>query len=95
MVRVVFAEDNYLVREGPRRCSRLDEVELIGTASALRRAHARGRGAQARGRAHRHPDAPVEHDRGHRRGAAHPADHPDIGVVVLSQFAEEATRTSS
>ena len=36
MVRVVFAEDNYLVREGTSALLQAtDEVELIGTASSF------------------------------------------------------------
>ncbi|HET7309467.1 MAG TPA: DNA-binding response regulator, partial [Actinomycetota bacterium] len=36
MVRVVFAEDNYLVREGTAALLHAsDDVDLIGTASAL------------------------------------------------------------
>ena len=40
-------------------------------------------------RADRHPDAPDEHHRGHRRCRKIRGEHPEIGVVVLSQFADE------
>lgn len=91
IVRVVLADDHYLVREGVRRL--LDdsgEVEVVGVAGDTRELmeavdeHA--------------PHAvitdirmPPDH---HMEGieAAHRirSDHPDIGVVVLSQHADEA-----
>src|ERR1700716_2202492 len=87
-LRVVIAEDNYLVREGTRRVlEETGEVQVIaavGTAVEL---------LDAVGRLH--PDAvitdirmPPDHQ---MEGivAAHEirASHPEVGVVVLSQHA--------
>jgi DNA-binding NarL/FixJ family response regulator len=89
-LRVVFAEDNYLVREGTAALlGTADEVEIVGTASSLDELlsavddHA--------------PDAvltdirmpPSGTDEGIRGAKQIRSAHPDIGVVVLSQFAEE------
>jgi DNA-binding NarL/FixJ family response regulator len=89
-LRVVFAEDNYLVREGTAALlGTADEVEIVGTASSLDELLAAVDDQL--------PDAvltdirmpPSETDEG-IRGAKHiRSAHPDIGVVVLSQFAEE------
>ena len=90
MITVVLAEDNYLVREGTRRllveAGQIDVVDAVGDADALRAAVD----------AHR-PDVVVTDIRmppGHHLDgitAAHDirADHPGIGVVVLSQHLEE------
>jgi len=90
MLRVVFAEDNYLVREGTvALLSGVDDVEVVGTAEAYDElivaveTHA--------------PDAvltdirmpPTGTDEGIRAAKAIRAEHPDVGVVVLSQFADE------
>ena len=90
MLRVVFAEDNYLVREGTvALLSGVDDVEIVGTAEAYDEliaaveTHA--------------PDAvltdirmpPTGTDEGIRAAKAIRAQHPDVGVVVLSQFADE------
>src|SRR4029453_8246803 len=89
-LRVVFAEDNYLVREGTAALlGSADEVELVGTASSLDELLA---AVDEHG-----PDAvltdirmpPSGSDEGIRGAKQIRADHPDIGVVVLSQFAEE------
>lgn len=90
-LRVVVAEDNYLVREGVRRLleesGRVTVAAAVGTADELVDAVRRLA-----------PDAvltdirmPARH---HMEGveAAHRirAEHPTVGVVVLSQHAEEA-----
>lgn len=88
-LRVVIAEDHYLVREGVRRAlTSSDEIEVVaavGTADELLDVVARER-----------PDAVVTDIRmppSHTSEgieAAHRirADHPGIGIVVLSQYAE-------
>ena len=90
MLRVVFAEDNYLVREGTvALLSSVDDVEVVGTAEAYDELLA----AVER----QHPDAvltdirmpPTGTDEGIRAAKAIRAGHPDVGVVVLSQFADE------
>src|SRR4030095_16382862 len=90
MVRVVFAEDNYLVREGTAALLQTSgEVELIGTASALDELLTAVEELK--------PDVvltdirmpPTNTTEGIDAARGIRADHPDIGVVVLSQFAEE------
>jgi DNA-binding NarL/FixJ family response regulator len=90
MVRVVFAEDNYLVREGTAALlATSDEVELVATAESLD-------SLLAAVEEHA-PDAvltdirmpPTETTEGIDAAKRIRAEHPDIGVVVLSQFAEE------
>lgn len=88
-LRVIIAEDNYLVREGVRRAltgsGELDVVAAVGTADELVDVVGRER-----------PDVVVTDIRmppGHRSEgieAAHRirAIDPDIGIVVLSQYAE-------
>jgi DNA-binding NarL/FixJ family response regulator len=91
MIRVVFAEDNYLVREGTAALlATSDQVELVGTATtrdellAAVEEHA--------------PDAvltdirmpPTGTNEGIEAAKTIRAAHPEIGVVVLSQFVEEA-----
>ena len=89
-LRVVFADDNYLVRVGVSALlSEGDEIELIsavGDADALIRAVAEHR-----------PDAvltdirmpPTHTIEGIEAAKRIRADYPDIGVVVLSQFADD------
>lgn len=90
-LRLVIAEDNYLVREGTRRL--LEEsgeaivIAAVGTAPEL--LDAVGRLA---------PDAVLTDIRmrpGHHMDGIHAAhdiraEHPHIGVVVLSQHVDEA-----
>lgn len=91
MVRVVFAEDNYLVREGTAALLQgSDEVELAGTAESLDELLAAVEDLR--------PDVvltdirmpPSNTTEGIDAARRIRADHPEIGVVVLSQFAEEA-----
>ncbi len=87
---MVFAEDNYLVREGTSALLRqVDDVELVAVAADLQElldavvAHA--------------PDVvltdirmpPTNTTEGIDAAKRIRADHPSIGVVVLSQFADE------
>ena len=90
MVRVVFAEDNYLVREGTAALlSASGEVELVSLASTYDELMA----AVER----EHPEAvltdirmpPTSTTEGIDAARKIRADHPEIGVVVLSQYAEE------
>ncbi len=90
MIRVVFAEDNYLVREGTAALlATSDQIELVGTATtrdellAAVEEHA--------------PDVvltdirmpPTGTNEGIEAAKTIRASHPQIGVVVLSQFVEE------
>jgi DNA-binding NarL/FixJ family response regulator len=90
MIRVVFAEDNYLVREGTAALlATCDEVELVGTATT--------RDELLAAVVAQTPDAvltdirmpPTGTNEGIEAARQIRAEHPDIGVVVLSQFAEE------
>jgi len=89
-LRVVFAEDNYLVREGTvALLHEASEVEIVDTASTFDELLAAV--------AARSPDAvltdirmpPTSSDEGIRAAKQIRADHPSTGVVVLSQFADE------
>ena len=90
MIRVVFAEDNYLVREGTAALlATSGEVDLVGTAASrdelLSAVDDLG------------PDAvltdirmpPSGTNEGIEAAKLIRAAHPQIGVVVLSQFADE------
>jgi DNA-binding NarL/FixJ family response regulator len=90
MLRVVFAEDNYLVREGTSALlTESGQVELVGAAQDLD-------GLLATVAEHE-PDAvltdirmpPTGTDEGIQAARRIRADHPDVGVLVLSQYADE------
>lgn len=90
-LRVVLAEDHFLVREGTRRLledsGQVDVVAAVGTPSELRRAVDELR-----------PDVvitdirmpPGHHMEGIEAAHAIRAEHPQIGIVVLSQHSDEA-----
>ncbi|MGY1619621.1 LuxR C-terminal-related transcriptional regulator [Geodermatophilus sp. SYSU D00691] len=96
-LRVVMADDSYLVREGVRRLLEdsgevevlaavgsavelLDAVERLGPQSVLSDIRMPAQGPGGAGRAMEGIDA----------AHAIKAAHPDVGVVILSQYAEEA-----
>ena len=90
MVRVVFAEDNYLVREGTAALLQSsEEVNLVGTATNLEELLIAVDELK--------PDAvltdirmpPTNTTEGIDAARKIRGEHPEIGVVVLSQFAEE------
>jgi len=90
MVRVVFAEDNYLVREGTAALlQNSGEVELVGMASSLDE-------LLLAVEQHR-PEAvltdirmpPTNTTEGIDAAKRIRQEHPEIGVVVLSQYAEQ------
>ncbi|OFW77895.1 MAG: DNA-binding response regulator [Actinobacteria bacterium RBG_19FT_COMBO_70_19] len=90
MVRVVFAEDNYLVREGTAALLMTsDEVDLVGTATDLEELLIAVDELR--------PEAvltdirmpPTNTTEGIDAARKIRGEHPEIGVVVLSQFAEE------
>ncbi|HEY7476661.1 MAG TPA: response regulator transcription factor [Actinomycetota bacterium] len=89
-IRVVFAEDNYLVREGTAALlATSDAVELVGTAAS--------REELLEAVAEHTPNAvltdirmpPTGTNEGIVAAKEIRAEHPEIGVVVLSQFADE------
>jgi DNA-binding NarL/FixJ family response regulator len=90
VLRVVFAEDNYLVREGTAALlATADDVELVATAADLD-------GLMSAVEEHA-PDAvltdirmpPTQTSEGIEAARRIRSDHPAIGVVVLSQFDED------
>lgn len=90
-LRVVIAEDNYLVREGTRRMLEASgEVEVlaaVGTPDELLDAVERLRPEAVLTDIRMPPGHDVEGiEAAHRIRAL----HPDVGVVVLSQHADEA-----
>jgi DNA-binding NarL/FixJ family response regulator len=89
-LRVLFAEDNYLVREGTAALlAEVDDVDLIGVVGDPR--------ALLEKVAELHPDVvltdirmpPTFTTEGIDVAKRIRADHPETGVVVLSQYAEE------
>jgi DNA-binding NarL/FixJ family response regulator len=90
MVRVVFAEDNYLVREGTAALlSASGEVDLVSVASTydeLMSAVDRDLPEAVLTDIRMPPTSTTEGIDAARKIRA---DHSDIGVVVLSQYAEE------
>jgi len=90
VLRVVFAEDNYLVREGTvALLQEVGNVDVVATAESFDELLS-AVVSQA-------PDAvltdirmpPTGTDEGIRAAKTIRHDHPSIGVVVLSQFADE------
>jgi len=91
MLRVLIAEDNYLVREGTRRLLEDDgDVEIVGSLEDARQIL----DAVASLRPHavltdiRMP--PSHQTEGIEAALAIRATHPEVGVVVLSQHSDEA-----
>jgi DNA-binding NarL/FixJ family response regulator len=91
VIRVVFAEDNYLVREGTAALlATSDAIDLVGTATT--------RDELLTAVEEHLPDAvltdirmpPTNSNEGIEAAKEIRAKHPEIGVVVLSQFAEES-----
>ena len=89
-LRVVFAEDNYLVREGVSALlAEVDGVELVGIAADPE--------SLITSVAENLPDAvltdirmpPTHTNEGIEAAKRIRAEHPRIGVVVLSQYVEE------
>ncbi|WP_235921812.1 response regulator transcription factor [Lentzea tibetensis] len=90
-LRVVIAEDNYLVREGTRRLledsGEIDVLAAVGDADDLRDA-VRRLSPQAVLTDIRMP--PGHHMEGIDAAHAIRAEHPGIGVAVLSQHTDES-----
>ncbi|MGH7685986.1 MAG: response regulator transcription factor [Candidatus Dormibacteria bacterium] len=89
MIRVVVAEDNYLLREGIRQLlESVDEVDLVATAADLP--------SLERAIAENNPDVvitdirmpPTGTDEGLRAAEKLRDERPEVGVVVLSQYIE-------
>jgi DNA-binding NarL/FixJ family response regulator len=89
-LRVVFADDNYLVREGVSALlSEVDEIELVDTAADPH--------SLMKSVVEHQPDAvltdirmpPTHTNEGIEAAKRIRAEHPNVGVVVLSQYVEE------
>jgi DNA-binding NarL/FixJ family response regulator len=90
MVRVVFAEDNYLVREGTAALLATSlEVELVGTATSLDELMVAVEELRPEVVLTDIRMPPTNTTEGIVAAKRIRAEHPEIGVVVLSQFAEE------
>jgi DNA-binding NarL/FixJ family response regulator len=90
MIRVVFAEDNYLVREGTAALlQNAGSVDLVGTAASFDELLAKVEETS--------PEAvltdirmpPTNTTEGIDAAKRIRQEHPNVGVVVLSQYAEE------
>ena len=90
MVRVVFAEDNYLVREGTAALlEAVETIDLVASVSGFDELLAAVEEHQ--------PDAvltdirmpPTNTTEGIQAARKIRAEHPETGVVVLSQYADE------
>ena len=67
-ISVFLADDNLIVREGVRALiNRSSDLEVTGVAADYDEVVAGCAGGRAAGPGHRHPDAPVVPERGHRR----------------------------
>jgi DNA-binding NarL/FixJ family response regulator len=90
MIRVVFAEDNYLVREGTAALLQASgEVELLGTAASLDELLVAVEELKPEVVLTDIRMPPTNSTEGIDAARRIRAEHPEIGVVVLSQFAEE------
>lgn len=89
-LRVVFADDNYLVREGVSALlAEVDDIDLVDTVADPH--------SLMKSVAEHQPDAvltdirmpPTHTNEGIEAAKRIRAEHPDTGVVVLSQYVEE------
>jgi DNA-binding NarL/FixJ family response regulator len=89
-LRVIFADDNYLVREGVSALlAEVDGIDVVDTAADPH--------SLIKSVAENSPDAvltdirmpPTHTNEGIQAAKRIRAEHPDIGVVVLSQYVEE------
>ena len=90
-IRVVLAEDNTLLREGiARLLERADEIDLVGTAvdRPTLEALIEAEDPQVVVTDIRMP--PTGTDEGIQMAASLRATRPEVGVVVLSQYADPA-----
>jgi DNA-binding NarL/FixJ family response regulator len=90
MVRVVFAEDNYLVREGTAALlQNSSDVELVGMAASLDELLEKVEELKPEVVLTDIRMPPTNTTEGIDAAKQIRAEHPEIGVVVLSQYAEE------
>jgi DNA-binding NarL/FixJ family response regulator len=90
MIRVVFAEDNYLVREGTSALlQNSGEVDLVGTAASLEELLTQVEELKPQAVLTDIRMPPTNTTEGIDAAKRIRNEHPEIGVVVLSQYAEE------
>jgi DNA-binding NarL/FixJ family response regulator len=90
MIRVVFAEDNYLVREGTAALlQNSGEVDLVGTAASLDELLTQVEELKPQAVLTDIRMPPTNTTEGIDAAKRIRSEHPEIGVVVLSQYAEE------
>jgi DNA-binding NarL/FixJ family response regulator len=90
MIRVVFAEDNYLVREGTSALlQNSGEVDLVGTAASLDELLTQVEELKPQAVLTDIRMPPTNTTEGIDAAKRIRNEHPEIGVVVLSQYAEE------
>ena len=90
-IRIVLAEDEYLVREGLRRLLETrEDLEVASACTDLDSLLASGGGRAARRGRHGHPHAPGNTDEGIQAATRLRETSPEVGVVVLSQYAVPA-----
>jgi DNA-binding NarL/FixJ family response regulator len=90
MIRVVFAEDNYLVREGTSALlQNSGEVDLVGTAASLEELLTQVEELKPQAVLTDIRMPPTNTTEGIDAAKRIRIEHPEIGVVVLSQYAEE------
>jgi DNA-binding NarL/FixJ family response regulator len=90
MIRVVFAEDNYLVREGTSALlQNSGEVDLVGTAASLDELLTQVEELKPQAVLTDIRMPPTNTTEGIDAAKRIRSEHPEIGVVVLSQYAEE------
>jgi DNA-binding NarL/FixJ family response regulator len=90
MIRVVFAEDNYLVREGTSALlQNSGEVDLVGTAASLEELLTQVEELKPQAVLTDIRMPPTNTTEGIDAAKRIRSEHPEIGVVVLSQYAEE------
>ncbi len=90
-IRVVLAEDNTLLREGVAQLlERADDIELVGVAADLPEIEELIEKSDPQVVVTDIRMPPTGTDEGIRLAATLRLDRPDVGVVVLSQYAEPA-----
>jgi DNA-binding NarL/FixJ family response regulator len=89
-IRVVVADDNLLVREGVRALlGEQSDMDVVGLAADLAELMMRSIKPAGR-RRHRHQNAADPYRRRSTGGDRLTRTHPDLGVVVLSQYDDPA-----
>ena len=90
-IRVVLADDHYIVREGVARLlTTQPDIEIVATCSDMDSLLATVDAERPDVVVTDIPMPPTRSDEGIRAAARLRETHPDIGVVVLSQYAEPA-----